>query len=310
MDANRPSLWDKQNSALKITELTSLGSKPGGPTAPVEGDLNVALFEGCDVRGRFHKGDWWLSIIDVIGALDVTTRPSKYWTDLRNKLIDDEGFFELSDKIGKLPMPSADGKLRGTDAVTVQTLLRVIQSVPSPKVEPLKQWLAQVGYERLQEVEDPSKALERLIGIYLNQGRTTEWIRERIDGIITRRELTDEWKARGITKSNHYLTLTRMLQIRSIGLGPKELREHKKLPAGASVRDHSTELELLFTRLGERSTIEIAQKTEAHGYEQNRDAVKAGGDIAKTAREALEKLTGKKVASQQNFLPAIAGGAS
>lgn len=160
-----------------------------------------------------------------------------------------------------------------------------------------------MGYERLQEVEDPSKALERLIGIYLNQGRTNEWIRERIDGIITRRELTDEWKARGVEKSNHYRTLTRMLQIRSIGMGPKELREHKQLAEGQSVRDHSTELELLFTRLGERSTIEIAQQTDAKGYEQNRDAVKAGGDIAKQARETLERLTGKKVASKQNFLP-------
>lgn len=289
--------------ASTANALTALGSASDADATPADGDIKVATFHNHDVRSHFHQGQWWLSITDVISALEVTTRASKYWTDLRTKLIDEEGFIEISEKIGNLKLPTADGKMRGAECVTTVTLLRILQSIPSPKVEPLKQWLAQVGYERLQEVEDPSKALERLIGIYLNQGRTPEWIRERIDGIITRRELTDEWKARGITKSNHYLTLTRMLQIRSIGMGPKELREHKQLPESASVRDHSTELELLFTRLGERSTIEIAQKTDAQGYEQNREAVKAGGDIAKNAREALEKLTGQTVASKQNFLP-------
>jgi DNA-damage-inducible protein D len=307
MDANTMSNTD-ETPAASLNALTILGQSVGNGAAPLEGDTKSDTFQGCAVRGHFHNGEWWLSIVDVINALEVTTRPSKYWSDLRTKLIDEEGFFELSDKIGKFKMMAADGKMRPTDAVTVAIMLRVMQSIPSPKVEPLKQWLAQVGYERLQEVDDPSKALERLIGVYINQGRTPEWIRERIDGIITRRELTDEWKARGIKKSNHYLTLTRMLQIRSIGMGPKELREHKGLASDQSVRDHSTELELLFTRLGERTTIEIAQQANAQGYEQNRDAVVAGGDIAKHARESLEKLTGQKVASKKNFLPSLPSG--
>jgi hypothetical protein len=178
-----------------------------------------------------------------------------------------------------------------------------LQSVPSPKIEPLKQWLAKVGFERIQETEDPSKALERLIDIYLNQGRTPDWIRERIDGIMTRRELTDEWKARQITSTKHYMILTRMLQVRSIGLGPSEHRKLKGLKDSDSLRNHSTEIELLLTRLGERSTIEVARARNAQGYKENKEAVEAGGEISKTARERLEQLTGRPVASEQNFLP-------
>jgi len=239
----------------------------------------------------------------MIEALGITSRPSKYWTDLRTKLVDTEGFSELSDKIGKLKMPSEDGKLRGTEAVNIETLLRILQSVPSPKLEPLKQWLAKVGFERVQEQKDPAEALERLIKTYLNQGRTPQWIRERIDGIMTRKELTDERRERGITTSGEYAKLTRMLQICSIGLGPKEHRELKGLEEHHSLRDHSTEMELILTRLGERSTIEIARANEANGYDQNRNAAEEGGDIAKTARLKIEKLTRKPVASKINFLP-------
>ena len=309
---------EQNHPASKVTALVDLATDRGREK-PKAGDIKVALFDGAPVRGRFYKFEWWLSIVDIIGALGVSARPSKYWTDLRTKLVEQEGFSELSDKIGKLKMPSEDGKLRGTEAVTVKTLLRILQSVPSPKLEPLKQWLAQVGFERVQEAADPSKALERLINLYLNQGRTPEWIRERIDGIMTRKELTDEWRDRGITASGQYAQLTRMLQLRSIGMGPKEHREHKGIEPHHSLRDHSTEIELLLTRLGERSTIEIARARKADGYKQNSDAVKAGGNIAKTARLRLERLTGASVASKHNYLqrtgtpelcPPSAGGAS
>lgn len=291
----------EESDTIKIEALVGFG---GTETAvPKAGDIRVVDFEGASVRGRFHKKEWWLSIVDVIAALGVSSRASKYWTDLRTKLIEQEGFSELSDKIGKLKMPSEDGKMRGTDAVNVETLLRVLQSVPSPKVELLKQWLARVGFERLQEVKDPSKALERLINAYLTQGRTPQWIRERIDGILTRRELTDEWRDRGITKAGEFAKLTRTLQTLSLGLGPKEHRELKGIEVSASLRDHSTEMELILTRLGERSTIEIARARDAIGYEQNRDAAKAGGSVAKNARLDIEKLTGRPVASKENFLP-------
>jgi len=288
------------HSATKVTALVGLGADRGSEK-PNAGDIKIASFDEAPVRGRFYKREWWLSIIDVIEALAITTQPARYWNELKAQLSETEGFSELFGQIEKLKMPSADGKLRGTEAVTVKTLLRVLQSVPSPKLEPLKQWLAQVGFERVQEATDPSKALERLINLYLTKGRTAQWIRERIDGIITRRDLTDEWRDRGIT--SEYAKLTRMLQLRSIGLGPKEHRELKGLEDHHSLRDHSTEMEIILTRLGERSTIEIARARDAQGYEQNRDAVKAGGDIAKTARKRIEKLTGKPVASKANFLP-------
>jgi hypothetical protein len=200
-------------------------------------------------------------------------------------------------------LPAADGKMRGTDCADIKTLLRLIQSIPSKKAEPFKLWLAQVGYDRLEEGVSPDRALERLINIYLSLGRTPDWIRERIDGIITRRELTDEWNSRGIDRPQHYSILTRMLQIRSLGIGPKEHREFKGLKPTHSLRDHSSELELLFTRLGERATIEVARAKDAQGYEGNRGAVEIGGDIAKKAREDLEGQIGKRIVTQDNFLP-------
>lgn len=152
---------DPSHPATKLNALVALGSGASALDKPVEGTRHTATFETAKVRGYFHKGEWWLSIIDVIAALAVSSRPSKYWTDLRTKLAEEEGFSDISGFIGNLKMPTADGKLRGAETVTVRTLLRIVQSVPSPKVEPLKQWLAEVGYERMQEVEDPSKALER-----------------------------------------------------------------------------------------------------------------------------------------------------
>lgn len=254
---------DSANKAGALVGLTS--QKADAP--PKAGEIRIATFDGASVRGRFYKAEWWLSIVDIISALGVSSRPSAYWTDLKTKVSDTEGFSELYAKIVKLKMPSEDGRMRGTEAVNVKTLFRILQSVPSPKLEPLKQWLAKTGFERIQEEKDPSAALERLIRTYLNQGRTPQWIRERIDGIMTRKELTDEWKDRGITAKGEYAKLTRMLQIRSIGLGPKEHRDLKGLEEHHSLRDHSTEMELILTRLGERSTIEIARARDADGYE-------------------------------------------
>ena len=193
-----------ERQAIALAELAELRDAVGDPR---NGDSRSVPFEGSQVRGRFHKGAWWLSVIDIITALGVSTQPSRYWGELRDKLIDVEGFSELFGKIEKLKMPSADGKLRATEAADIRTLLRILQSVPSPRLEPLKQWLAYVGYERLQETDDHSNALERLINAYLAKGRTPEWIRERIDGIITRRELTHEWRDRGIKMRNHYADL-------------------------------------------------------------------------------------------------------
>jgi hypothetical protein len=196
-----------------------------------------------------------------------------------------------------------EGGPQKTDCADVQALLRLIQSIPSKKAEPFKLWLAEVGYDRLEEGVSPDRALERLINIYLSHGRTPDWIRERIDGIITRRELTDEWHSRGIDKQQHYAILTRMLQIRSLGIGPKEHRELKGLKSTQSLRDHSNELELLFTRLGERTTIEVARAKNARGYEENKGAVEIGGNIAKKAREDLEDQIGRRIITQDNFLP-------
>lgn len=271
------------------------------PNQPI-GFIEKLEFEGAEIRRITLRGIAYYSVIDVIASLTESADPANYWRVMKARLKADGADQTITNCNGfKLPAP--DGKMRTTDCADVQTLLRLIQSIPSRKAEPFKLWLAKAGYERFEEGVSPDKALERLINIYLSQGRTPDWIRERIDGIITRRELTDEWHGRGIENKKHYAILTRMLQIRSLGIGPKEHRELKSLKPSQSLRDHSNELELLFTRLGERSTIEVARAKDAQGYEENKGAVEAGGNIAKKARLDLEAQIGRPIVSQDNFLP-------
>lgn len=266
-----------------------------------DGELELVAFKKDSIRRVFHNDEWWYSIIDVVGALTGTTRARRYWSDLKTKMVEKEGFSELSDEIGQLPMPAADGKMYRTDVATTETLFRIIQSITSPKVEPLKRWLARVGYERIQEAQDPEILIKRAILHYQVAGRTDDWIEKRIRSIVARKELTAEWKKRGVQEGQEYGQLTNVISTRTFGVGVKGHMRIKGLK-GQNLRDHMTDLELILTMLGETSTKEIARQRDAQGYYDNYRAADAGGGIAGNARKQIEAQTGKKVVSSSNFL--------
>ena len=261
----------------------------------------LIVFEDKQIRRIFHNGEWYFSIIDVIRILSESSDPSRYWTELKKQLTDSEGFFQLLGKIEQLKLASSDGKKYATDTANTETLFRIIQSVPSPKAEPFKRWLAKVGYERIQEIEDPELATQRTRAIYKAKGYSDAWIEKRMRGIAIREELTDEWDKRGIKKQREYAILTAEISRATFGLTPAEYREHKGLQR-ENLRDHMTDLELIFSMLGEAATKEIAVTHDAQGFEENSDAAKTGGEIAGDARKNLEHKTGKSVVSQSNYL--------
>ncbi len=262
----------------------------------------IKLFEQKKVRTHWDEKSekWFFSIIDVIEILTGTGRGRKYWNDLKTKL-KKEGS-ELSEKIGQLKMESADGKLRLTDVADTEQLLRIIQSIPSPKAEPFKQWLAKVGYERMQEISDPAQGLERARENWQKLGRSEKWIQQRMTGQETRNKLTDYWKDSGVKKGDEFAFLTNVIHQEWTGLSVKKHKNLKGLKS-QNLRDHMSEAELIFTALAELSTRQIAETEQAKGVAQNASAGKKGGRIAKDARLALENKTGKKVITGENFLP-------
>lgn len=272
----------------------------GLPSIP-DGELELVPFKKDSIRRVFRNDEWWYSIVDVISALTGTERGRKYWSDLKTKMIEKEGFSELSDEIGQLPMPAGDGKLRQTDVATTETLFRIIQSIPSPKVEPFKRWLARVGYERIQEAQDPEILIKRAILHYQVAGRTDDWIEKRIRSIVARKELTAEWKKRGVKEGYEYAALTNVISERTFG---RTTEGHKRLKGlkNQNLRDHMTDLELILTMLGETTTKEITRQRDAQGFYENSRAASDGGAIAGNARKQIEAQTGQKVVSSSNFL--------
>ena len=266
---------------------------------------DLKLFEKQQVRSSYNEDSekWYFSIIDIISILTESKNPRRYWSDLKIKLSDEEGFSQLYEKIVQLKLTSSDGKKYNTDCADVETLLRIIQSVPSKKAEPVKQWLARVGYERMQELADPSTALDRARDIWQKQGRSEKWIQQRMSGQETRNKLTDYWAEHGIEESNEFAILTNIIHQEWAGLTVKEHKQLKNLKS-QNLRDHMTEAELIFTALAELSTRQIAESEEATGFADNKKSAKRGGNIAKQAREKLELETGKKVVTGENFLPA------
>ena len=262
----------------------------------------IKLFEEKKVRRVWdaEKEQWYFSIIDIIEALTGTDRPRKYWSDLKAKL-KKEGS-ELSENIGQLKMLSADGKLRETDAANPEQLLRLIQSIPSPKAEPFKQWLAKVGYERMQEISDPSQSIDRARENWQKLGRSEKWIQQRMTGQETRNKLTDYWKGSGVEKKDEFALLTNIIHQEWTGLTVKKHKDLKGLKS-QNLRDHMSEAELIFTALAELSTRQIAETEQAKGLAENADASKQGGRVAKNARKELEAKTGKSVVTGENFLP-------
>ncbi len=262
----------------------------------------IKLFEQQKVRTHWDEEQqkWYFSIIDVIEILTGTDRGRKYWNDLKTKL-KKEGS-ELSEKIGQLKMQSTDGKFYKTDVADTEQLLRLIQSIPSPKAEPFKQWLAKTGYERMQEITDPEQSLDRARENWQKLGRSEKWIQQRMTGQETRNKLTDYWKESGVEKSDEFAFLTNIIHTEWAGLSVKQHKNLKGLKS-QNLRDHMSEAELIFTALAELSTRQIAETNNAKGVKQNAIAGKKGGKIAKDARLALENKTGKKVVTGENFLP-------
>ena len=257
-------------------------------------------FEGKEIRKVWHNEQWFFSIVDVIEVLTETDRARKYWSDLKKKLTI-EGFDEVSEKIGQLKMKAADGKTRLTDCANTEGILRIVMSVPSPKAEPLKLWLAQVGTERLQEIENPELTFERAKEIYKAKGYPDDWIGYREKSIIARKQLTDEWKNRGVKEGHEYSILTATIAKGTFGLTPSEHSKLKGLEK-ENLRDNMTLIELIFTALGEESTRLIAVKDEAQGFIENHEAAQKGGHFAGNARQRLENELGRPIVSSENFL--------
>jgi len=267
---------------------------------------DIKIFEQSKIRSVYdeEKDVWYFSVIDVIAILTESERPRKYWSDLKKKLTN-EGYIEVSEKIGQLKMLAPDGKMRDTDAADAETMLRIVQSVPSPKAEPIKQWLAKVGYERMKETIDPAISIDRARENWQRLGHSEKWIQQRMMGQETRNKLTDYWKEHEITKDEEYAILTNIIHQEWSGLSVKEHKQLKGLKS-QNLRDHMSEAELIFTALAELSTRQVAENNNATGMKENKKAAKIGGNISKRAKEDFEKRTGQKVVTDENYLyPAL-----
>ena len=259
----------------------------------------IKIFEDKKVRSVWDSEaeKWFISIVDVIEVLTESDRPRKYWDDLKRKL-KAEGS-ELSEKIGQLKLPSTDGKKYLTDVADVEQLFRLVQSIPSPKAEPFKMWLAEIARERLEEIDDPEQGIDRLMEYYHRKGYSANWINQRLKSIEVRKELTDEWEARGVDKGQEYATLTDIITHGWSGMTTKQYKQHKGLKT-ESLRDNMTNMELVLNMLAEVSTTEISKKQQPKTVAENRKVAAAGGSIAGNARKQLEAETGKKVVSKLN----------
>jgi DNA-damage-inducible protein D len=266
-----------------------------------EQSSKIAIFKGKQIRKTIYQGEWYFSIIDVVAVLTESPNPRRYWSNLKIQLSENEGFTQLYSKTVQLKLLAPDGKMRETDAANTETIFRIIQSIPSSKAEPFKRWLAKVGYERIQEIEDPELAAKRGLAIYKAKGYPDDWIEKRMRGIAIREQLTNEWENRGVKEERQYAILTAEIADATFGLKPSE---HKKLKGlkNQNLRDHMTDLELVFTMLGEASTTEIAVQNDAQGFHQNKKAAREGGEIAGNARKELEQKSGRKVVSKSNYL--------
>ncbi len=271
----------------------------------MEQNNKLVLFQEKQIRREWYNNEWYFSIIDVIEVLTESLNPRRYWSDLKRKLAK-EGYNQLYEKIVQLKMAAPDGRLRDTDTANDETLFRLIMSVTSPKAEPFKLWLAQVGKQHIAEIENPELAADRARDLYKAKGYSEEWINYRLKSIGIRQELTAEWKDRGVKEGHEYAILTAEISKATFGLTPSEYKEVKSLNR-QNLRDHMTNLELIFTMLGEESTRRYAVKNDAQGFEENRQAALEGGEAAGAALENFEKKTGEKVVVSDNFLNQIDG---
>ena len=265
----------------------------------------IKIFEQKQVRTHWDEEQekWYFSVIDVIAVLTNSSNPRDYWFKMKVR-VKTEGDLELSTICRQMKMKATDGKMRETDVADTEVLLRIIQSIPSPKAQPFKQWLAKVGYERMQEIADPEQSLDRARENWQKLGRSEKWIQQRMTGQETRNKLTDYWKENGVATSDEFAFITNIIHQEWTGLTVKKHKDLKGLKK-QNLRDHMSEAELIFTALAELSTRQIAEVDKAKGVKQNAIAGKKGGKIAKDARLALENKTGQKVVTSTNFLPPV-----
>ena len=263
-------------------------------------------FDGQSIRRVYDEDTetWWFSVIDMVQVLTDSNNARRYWSDLKRKLAQEAGSEQPYEKIVQLKLTSPDGKKRETDVATAETLLRIVQSIPSPKAEPIKLWLAKVGYERMQEMADPALSLDRARQTWQQHGRSDKWIQQRMTGQETRNKLTDYWSEHDIKKGSEFAILTNIIHQEWAGVSVAEHKDMKGL-SSSNLRDHMSEAELIFTALAELSTRQIAESVEATGMTENKTAAKSGGNIAAKARNLLESQTGKSVVTSANYLPPV-----
>ena len=264
---------------------------------------NIKLFQDKKIRSVWNDEEeqWYFSVVDVVEALTDSPNPRQYWRKMKDRDLKE---YESYPIWVQLKLPSSDGKRYATDCANVKGLFRIIQSIPSPKAEPFKQWLAQVGYERMLEIENPELAQDRMKQLYEQKGYPKDWIDTRLRGIAIRRNQTDEWKKRGITEERDFAILTAEISKATFGMTPSEYKEFKGLTKkNQNLRDHMDDLELIFTMLGERVTTEISEKEKPESFSESKKVARRGGNVAGEARKATEKELGRSVVSDKNFLP-------
>ncbi len=263
-------------------------------------DENTALvvFQDKKIRRLWHENEWFFSVVDVVEALTDSPTPRQYWGKIKDREFNE---LQLSPIWVQLKLPSSDGKYYETDCANTKSMFRIIQSIPSPKAEPFKLWLAQVGYERVQEIQDPELAQKRMKELYRAKGYSDEWIEKRVRGIAIRQELTDEWKNRGLKEDRDYGILTNEISKATFDKTVEEYKEFKKLK-NENLRDHMNDLELIFNMLGERVTTEITRNKDVKDFVDHKQAARDGGEVAGNARRETEKKIGKPVVSNENYL--------
>lgn len=262
-------------------------------------EKSLIVFQDKKIRRVWHNESWYFSVIDVISALTESNNPRNYWSMLKAR--EAEEGVQLSTNCVQLKLPASDGKSYETDCANTESLFRIIQSIPSKKAEPFKQWLAKVGYERVQEIENPEIAQARMKELYKQKGYSDDWIEKRVRGIAIRQELTDEWKGRGVEEGKEFAILTNEISKATFGKTVEEYKEFKNLNK-ENLRDHMTDLELIFNMLGERVTTEITKNKDAQGFPACKTAAQKGGTVAGRARRDAEKEIGARVTTKENFL--------
>ena len=265
-------------------------------------ETGLSVFEGKGIRKTWHNEEWWFSVVDIVGALTQSEDPRNYWKVLKHRLIEENGQQPVT-FCNQLKLIADDGKLRETDCANTEGAFRIIQSIPSPRAEPFKLWLAKTGYERIQEIENPELAQNRAKEYYELKGYPKEWIDKRIRGIAIRQELTDEWKNRNVGQEKEFAILTNEISKATFG---KTVQEYKQLKGlnkkNQNLRDHMTDWEVILTMVGEKATTDITKSKDAQGFNECKKTANEGGSIAHRTRKEIEEKTGKQIVSKDNFL--------